>query len=91
MGLEDTLRFLLLIAPYIPRLKYGLGAALQERGAFAPGELTQAFALLIDRDVEWVARNATAKDLIAALPVLDEINDFRGLMEAAKALELIPQ
>lgn len=89
MGLENTLRFLVLIAPYLSRLRYGLGAVLRERGVYAPGEITLAFALLIDRDVEWVARNATARDLVEAIPVLDEINNFGSLFQAAKALGVI--
>lgn len=56
---------------------------------FAPGDIVTAYSLLLDMPQEWVAVNATAKELIEALPVLDKANDFRGLLGTAYTLGLI--
>lgn len=53
---------------------------------FAPGDITQAFALCLDVEPEFIARNATAKDLIEALPTLDKANNFIDLFRACEAL-----
>jgi len=55
----------------------------------APGDLITAFSLLIDKDIEFVATRATAKDLVMALPVLDSVNDFRNLWAACKELGIV--
>lgn len=57
--------------------------------AFAPGDIVQAFALLVDKDIEFVATSATAKDLVTALPVLDSVNDFSSLWVTVKALGIV--
>lgn len=62
--------------------------ALRREMASFPGDIVKAFALLIGRDYEFVARNASAADLINALPVLDEVNDFTLLWKSVKALGL---
>lgn len=54
-----------------------------------PGDLVQAFSLLVDRPMEWVATNARAEDLVRALPVLDSVNDFLSLWAACKALGIV--
>lgn len=62
--------------------------ALRSEMAATPGDITRAFALLIGRDYEFVARNATASDLINAIPTLDRINDFGKLWTSIKGLGL---
>lgn len=57
--------------------------------AFAPGDVVQAFALLIGRDMAEVAEKATAKDLVMALPVLDAVNDFISLFLACRSLGIV--
>ena len=54
----------------------------------APGDLTRAVALLVGRDPEWVATYALPEEVVAALPVLDEANDFAALFNAVKGLGL---
>lgn len=104
LSLENALRLALLLAPHIarlerywPHLKEAMGngrlleAILKDLGkelAFAPGDIVTAYSLLLDLPPEWVAVNATAKELIEALSILDEVNDFRGLWAAVQALGL---
>jgi hypothetical protein len=52
----------------------------------APGLTVKILSLLIDRDVEWVARNITPKQFIEAFVVLDRVNNFMGLVELIKAI-----
>ena len=54
----------------------------------APGDLTRAVALLVDREPEWVALHALPTEVVQALPVLDEANDFGALLEAVRDLGL---
>lgn len=107
MGLENALRVALLLAPHIgraerywPRLRQAIGngrlleALLRDLGRelqFAPGEIVTIYGLLLDRPPEWIAQEATAKELIEALPVLDKVNDIKGLLVACRALGLSPQ
>jgi hypothetical protein len=104
LNLESALRLALLMAPHIvrlerywPHLKKARGdgklleAILKDLGkelAFAPGDIATAYSLLLDMPPEWIAVNASAKELIEVLPVLDQVNDFRGLFEAVRALGL---
>jgi len=69
-----------------PRLLETLFVELRQDLALMPGDLVTAFALLIDRDIEWVARNGAAKDLVEAWPVLDAVNNFAGLWQSCKHL-----
>jgi hypothetical protein len=105
LSLENALRLALLLAPHIARLEQywphlkqatengrllevilkDLGKELQ----FAPGDIVTAYSLLLDMPPEWVAVNASAKELIGVLPVLDEVNGFRGLLEAVTALGIV--
>lgn len=57
--------------------------------AFAPGDLITAFSLLVDRDIEFVATRASAADLVKAIPVLSQINNFSDLWTAVKALGIV--
>lgn len=69
-----------------PGLLQTIFIKLHNELAFAPGVITQALGLLVDKPVEWVAANARAEDLIRAWPTLDQINDFRSLFLACKSL-----
>src|SRR5688572_24519615 len=102
LSLENALRLALLLGPHIARIERywphlqsaagngrlletllrDLGKELQP----APGDIVTAYALLLDMPPEWIAVNAPAKDLIEALPLLDEINDFRSLFQAVNQL-----
>lgn len=102
LTLENSLRLVLLLAPHVakierhwarlkenPRLLETVLKDLAGDLAFAPGDVVAAFALCLDVEPEWVARNATAKDLIEALPVLDEVNGgFVDLWRSCEALGL---
>lgn len=72
-----------------PKLLETLFTQLRNDLAFAPGAIVQAFALLIDRDIGWIAERATARDLLEAWPTLDRVNDFAGLFAAVKALGVV--
>lgn len=105
LSLENALRLTLLLGPYIgkieryyPRLRQatGNGALLQallkdlaKELQFAPGDIVTAYSLLLDMPPEWIAVNTTAKELIEALPLLDEANDFRGLFQAVSTLQIV--
>lgn len=105
MGLENALRLTLLLAPHLgrierrlPQIKQAVGNGrlleallrdLAQELAFAPGDIVTAYSLLLDRPAEWIAQEATARELIESLAVLDEINDFRGLFQVVDSLGLI--
>lgn len=59
---------------------------LRHELAGLPGDISKTIALLLDKDVEWVARNVKAQEFLEALPVLDRVNDFRQLWQLSKAL-----
>jgi hypothetical protein len=62
-----------------------LGKELQ----FAPGDIVTAYSLLLNVPHEWIAVNATAKELIEVLPVLDRVNNLKELWQAASALGIV--
>jgi len=101
MGLEDCLRFVLLVGPHVATVERALPdirAALKDAsgrrpdllsaalGALAgemqsaPGDLTRAVALLAGREPEWIATNATAAEVVRALPALSRANDLVALV-----------
>lgn len=102
MGLENALRLALLLAPHLgrierrlPQIKQAVGNGrlletllrdLAQELAFAPGDIVTAYSLLLNVPQEWIAQEATARELIEALPELDRINDLKGLFQAVKAL-----
>lgn len=104
LSLESALRLTLLLGPHLgrverywPHLQKAAGngklleALLKElvkEMAFAPGDIVTAYSLLLDMPPEWIAVNGSARELIEALPLLDEVNDFKGLFQAARALGL---
>jgi hypothetical protein len=53
-----------------------------------PQDITGAFAILLDRPPEWF-REVKPVELLNALPVLDEVNDFAGLFAAIRGLGLV--
>jgi hypothetical protein len=71
-----------------PDLLSAVFRALAGEMQSAPGDLTRAVALLVDRDPEWVAVNALADEVVQALPVLDRVNDFGTLLQAMDDLGL---
>lgn len=66
-----------------PRLLSTLFVVLAEE--IRPVDFTRAFAILLDREPEWF-REVQAVELVRALPVLDEVNDLGGLLEAVRGL-----
>lgn len=54
-----------------------------------PGAMTEAVSILVDRTPQWMAdHGVTAAEIIKALPVLDSINDFAGLLASIQGLGL---
>lgn len=66
-------------------LLVGIFMVLREEMRKAPGDITKAVALLAGLDAEWVARNATAAEVIEALPVLDRVHDLGRLWGLLRA------
>lgn len=112
LTLENSLRLMLLLAPYIvaleykwPQIKEALESTngkrpqllqtifvqLRQDFAFSPDAIVQALGLLLDKDVGYIAEHATAKDLLKAWPVLDQINSFGELWEVTKRLGIVVQ
>lgn len=60
-------------------LLVGIFTVLREEMREAPGDITKAIALLSGLDAEWIARNATAAEIVEALPVLDEVHSLGRL------------
>lgn len=57
----------------------GIFMVLRDEMRKTPGDITKAVALLTGLDAEWVARNATAAEVVEALPVLDRVHDLGRL------------
>jgi hypothetical protein len=66
-------------------LLVGIFTVLRDEMRKAPGDITRAVALLAGLDAEWVARNATAAEVIEALPVLDRVHNLGRLWGLLKA------
>lgn len=60
-------------------LLVGIFTVLRDEMRKAPGDIIKAVALLAGLDAEWVARKATAEEIVEALPVLDRIHDLGRL------------
>lgn len=71
-----------------PRLLQAVFTALQAEMREMPGDMMQAMALLLDRDVSFLIGQMTAQEFVEALGVLDEVNDFMALWGAVKGLGL---
>lgn len=72
-----------------PQLLQTVFMQLYNELAFAPGVVVQALSILIDRNIEWVAINVRAEDLIRAWPTLDRVNAFASLWMAVRELGLV--
>lgn len=68
-----------------PALLSALFQALSEQ--IQPADITRAFSILLGKEPEWF-RGVKPVELIEALPVLDEINDFYSLYLAIERLGL---
>jgi hypothetical protein len=66
-------------------LLVGIFTVLREEMRKAPGDITQAVALLAGLDAEWVARKASATEVVEALPVLDRVHDLGRLWGLLRA------
>lgn len=72
-----------------PGLLFAFFRVMREDMRALPGDLTKAVGLLADVDPVWLAKNASAVELVEAIPTLDAINDFEGLWQAARSLGLV--
>lgn len=66
-------------------LLVGIFTVLREEMRKVPGDITKVVALLAGLDAEWVARNATAAEIVEALPVLDQVHDLGRLWGLLRA------
>lgn len=100
----EGIRLCLLLGPYLPKLFKAAEALIQrgdpdERvnllrelanamGTF-PGDLMRMVGIVVDRRPEWVAQNATAEEVLAALVVIAEIIDLNRVVTVGAQLGLI--
>lgn len=68
-----------------PQLLSSLLAAIVDD--VKPADFTRMFAILLHKEPEWF-RGVTAQELISALPELDRVNNFGGLIQSIRALGL---
>jgi len=55
-----------------------------------PEDFAAIMALLLGRSPEWIMeRGLTAQQLLEALPALDELNDFKNLLQSGYRLGLL--
>jgi hypothetical protein len=66
-------------------LLVGIFMVLRDEMRKVPGDITKAVALLAGLDAEWVARSATAAEVVEALPVLDKVHDLGRLWGLLRA------
>jgi hypothetical protein len=52
---------------------------LRDQMRETPGDITRVVAILIGAEYEWLATRVSAAEILGALPVLDEVHDFRQL------------
>ncbi len=80
MRLPDIRRSLANAEGRRPQLLRSIFIALRDELAEMPGDVFEAFALLLHKDRTWLAeQSVSAADLIEALPALDQVNDFSSL------------
>lgn len=72
-----------------PGLLFAFFRVMREDMQALPGDLTRSVGLLAGVDPVWLAKNATAAELVEAIPTLDSVNDFEGLWQAARSLGLV--
>lgn len=68
-----------------PRLLSALLRTLA--GEMKPEDITKTFALLLDKPPEWF-RGVRPVELVEALPVLDDVNNFNDIFSLVKELGL---
>ena len=68
-----------------PRLLFSLLQTLSTE--IAPQDMTKAFAILLHKPPEWF-RGVKAKELVQALPILDDINDFAEIFSLVREMGL---
>lgn len=68
-----------------PRLLQALFTVLAQD--IKPQDFTRAFAILLQKPPEWF-KTVKAVELVQALPLLDDVNDFAGIFAAVKDLGL---
>lgn len=56
----------------------------------APGDVIEIVSIFLDQEPEWVAQNATAAQVVAALPAIDAANDLAALVRCTGLLGFIP-
>lgn len=69
-----------------PTLLSAVFRELSDQMRNAPGDMTRALGLLLDKDPLWLAGRITAVEFVEALPVLDEVNDLAALWQIARIL-----
>lgn len=91
--------YVALIERYLPDLRNALENTKEERprllsalftalsGEIEPQDFTKAFAILLQKPPEWF-RGVRAAELVAALPVLDDVNDFVEMLSLTRELGL---
>lgn len=101
LGLQAALELMILLAPYLATIEANLGnlrgsyllrdifTMLHQRMSNAPGDILKAMSLLLDCEVEWLAPRITAQEFLAALPILDEVNNFGELWAIIQGLGLV--
>lgn len=68
-----------------PQLLRVIFTAMRDELAEMPGDVFEAFAILLHKDRTWLAeQGVSAADLIEALPALDQANDFSSLWEVMR-------
>jgi hypothetical protein len=66
-------------------LLVGIFTVLREEMREAPGDITKAVSLLAGLEPDWVAKNATAAEMVEALPTLDRVHDLGRLWGVLRA------
>lgn len=66
-------------APDSPRLLQTIFMRMRHEIQAFPGDLTKALAIMLRKEPEWVAQQASPAEVVAALPVLDRVNGFTEL------------
>jgi hypothetical protein len=105
LSLENALRLAMLLGPHLARVQRHLPKLKEAAGSgrllemmlknlagelyLAPGDIVTAYSLLLNMPPEWIAINASAKELIEALPLLDSVNDFRPLFQIVSQLGIL--
>lgn len=59
-----------------PQILQAVFTALRREMQNVPYDMIRAMALLVESEPTWVSQNITAQEFVAALPVLDRVNDF---------------